>query len=662
MSVLLSPNPSLSPYRADIDGLRALAVLAVLAFHAFPHILPSGFIGVDVFFVISGYLISGILLSQCQSKTFVLWDFYTRRMRRIFPALILVLLACWAFGWFVLLADEYAQLGFHLASSAGFIANLVYWGEAGYFDAAAQTKILWHLWSLGVEEQFYFVWPVFLAMAFAKHWQIGRLLIVIIICSFAMNVLTIANNPSASFFSPQTRFWELACGALLAYLHHYRHHYRQQPARQILHLKWWGLVASSLGLVLLVSGMVILSPTHVFPGWWALLPVAGSVLLIGAGKGNWINQKILAFKPLVWIGLISYPLYLWHWPLLVFAQILEGDIPSEMIRLGLLVLAFLLATLTYYCLEKPIRSQAPNKKLATRLLAAMLMTALLGLVTYWNGGFASRVTQFDKISKASGEWHYPGKLENFFFEGQTYRRQASQNPETTLWIGDSDAEQYYVRLDELIQKSPSTTNSIVFATGHGCVPIPASASAQQSHCQGLLERALRYAGSHPEVSNVVITGLWPQYMPPGTNQWVLNGGVDKLASERLINYIKELRAMGKTVYLILAIPTGLEFDPKYLIERNILNWPQIFAIKAGGLSWEKVQERFGLMQTELNQIANRAGAIAINPMDFLCNPSECPSLDRNGEPIYKETGHLRPNFVRYQVNFVDITGQTKALQ
>ena len=145
MSVLPNPNPPLSPYRADIDGLRALAVLAVLAFHAFPRILPGGFIGVDVFFVISGYLISGILLSQCQSKTFVLWDFYTRRMRRIFPALILVLLACWAFGWFVLLADEYAQLGFHLASSAGFIANLVYWGEAGYFDAAAQTKILWHV-------------------------------------------------------------------------------------------------------------------------------------------------------------------------------------------------------------------------------------------------------------------------------------------------------------------------------------------------------------------------------------------------------------------------------------------------------------------------------------------------------------------------------------
>lgn len=217
------PLPSAEPhlshpkYRPDVDGLRAIAVLAVVFFHAFPNVIKGGFIGVDVFFVISGYLISTIIFENLDRGSFSFSEFYARRIKRIFPALILVLVACFTFGWFVLLADEYKQLGKHIAAGAGFISNIVFWNEAGYFDNAAHTKPLLHLWSLGIEEQFYILWPLVLWFAWKRKFNLLTITILFAIASFALNVKGVKQDAVATFYSPQTRFWELLSGSLLAW-------------------------------------------------------------------------------------------------------------------------------------------------------------------------------------------------------------------------------------------------------------------------------------------------------------------------------------------------------------------------------------------------------------------------------------------------------------
>jgi peptidoglycan/LPS O-acetylase OafA/YrhL len=207
-------------YRPDIDGLRAVAVLAVVLFHAFPNALSGGFAGVDVFFVISGFLISSILFAQIELGRFSIADFYARRARRIFPALALVLACTLAFGWFILLSDEFRRLGKHMAAGSGFVANLVLWSESGYFDTAADLKPLLHLWSLGIEEQFYLVWPLLLGLAWSRKVSMWWVLGAGMLMSFGLNIYGVGIDPTGTFFSPLTRFWELLAGAALAWHMH----------------------------------------------------------------------------------------------------------------------------------------------------------------------------------------------------------------------------------------------------------------------------------------------------------------------------------------------------------------------------------------------------------------------------------------------------------
>jgi peptidoglycan/LPS O-acetylase OafA/YrhL len=205
-------------YRPDIDGLRAVAVLIVVLFHAWPNWLKGGFIGVDIFFVISGFLITSIIVQELRNGKFSIRQFYVRRVRRIFPALITVVLATLAFGWYVLLKNEFAQLGKHILGAATFVSNFVLWNEAGYFDNDHTTKPLLHLWSLGVEEQFYLVWPLMLSLFFRRHAGILLFLAITLAASFLFGLYATYNAPVAAYFSPVTRFWELASGGLVAYV------------------------------------------------------------------------------------------------------------------------------------------------------------------------------------------------------------------------------------------------------------------------------------------------------------------------------------------------------------------------------------------------------------------------------------------------------------
>jgi peptidoglycan/LPS O-acetylase OafA/YrhL len=349
-------------YRADIDGLRALAVTSVILFHTFPKILPGGFIGVDVFFVISGYLITQIILVDLDSGKFSAASFYARRVRRIFPALIIVLIATFAFGWHYFLPLELTSLGKNILASALFSANLMLLSEVGYFDIAAHLKPLLHLWSLGIEEQFYLFWPLMLWAAPRK--SLLPATVFIVAASFILNVAMIIHSPSETFYLPFTRAWELLAGATLAQAS------RSDDER-------YHEFFATVGIVAVAISLFLINTQTPFPGWAAAIPVAGTVLLLRS-EGSVLNRLVLSNRVAVNVGAISYPLYLWHWPLLVFAEFIKFKKLTELERGLVVALAFLLAWLTYKFVERPIRFG--RGRFEKPLLACMTMLAAAALV------------------------------------------------------------------------------------------------------------------------------------------------------------------------------------------------------------------------------------------------------------------------------------------
>jgi peptidoglycan/LPS O-acetylase OafA/YrhL len=429
-------------YRADIDGLRAVAVMLVVCFHAFPSFLKGGFIGVDVFFVISGFLISGMIFADLELGRFHFSTFYARRIRRIFPALLLTLSASFAFAWFVLFAVEYQQLGKHIAASAGFVANLIFQREIGYFDTAAETKPLLHLWSLGVEEQFYIIWPFLAWIVWRRSSAVLLVILSLGIVSFAINVAWMPSD--AAFYSPLTRFWELMLGSGLAYFTSRQKRVfaedlppRMRRASTVmprsvarffkaarvcgdveapgtlgpgtaprggslilarLAAERWNATAarpetrgiqSVVGLILIATGVGMFRDQN-FPGWWALLPTIGTVLLIAAGPSAWLNRKLLSRRAIVFCGVISYPIYLWHWPLLSYASIIEGNFPSLQTRLAALLASACLACLTFLLIERPIRFGARKGQRTVVLIALMGFVGFAGYIVFARAGFPWR--------------------------------------------------------------------------------------------------------------------------------------------------------------------------------------------------------------------------------------------------------------------------------
>lgn len=397
------PHLSHSHYRPDIDGLRAVAVLAVVAFHAFPAWVKGGFIGVDVFFVISGFLISTIVFENLDKGTFSFAEFYARRVTRIFPALILVLVTCFTFGWFALLADEFNQLGKHIASGTSFVSNFVLWSEAGYFDNSAETKPLLHLWSLGIEEQFYIVWPLLLWFSWSRKFNLLAVTVLVSIASFMLNIKEIKQDSIATFYSPQTRFWELLCGSLLAWITLYKkgifvnirskiggllsplvYRYKQENESKLLIN-----ILSFVGFFLLMYGFWKIDKELNFPGGWALLPVLGTVLIIAAGAKAWFNCTILSNKVLVWFGLISFPLYLWHWPILSFGRIIYYELPPIRFRLLAIVISIVLSWLTVKLIEKPFRFG--NYRIGLKVITLCSLIFVIGVC-----GFVVSKTDFSQ--------------------------------------------------------------------------------------------------------------------------------------------------------------------------------------------------------------------------------------------------------------------------
>ncbi|OLP05024.1 acyltransferase family protein [Rhodoferax antarcticus] len=518
-------------YRPDIDGLRAVAILSVVLFHAFPSKLRGGFVGVDIFFVISGFLISTIIFRSLQRGDFSFTEFYAHRIKRIFPALILVLAACYAFGWFALLPDEYKQLGKHMAAGAGFVQNFVIWKEAGYFDTASELKPLMHLWSLAIEEQFYLLYPVLIWGAWRMGLNVLTVVILLGLLSFGLNVGGIEKEAIKTFFLPQTRFWELLAGSVLAYVQLYKpapfaawlkrslFHplvFRQPPAAQRREAVLNNLL-SGFGLFLIVLAVFGLHKGKLFPGWWALFPVLGACLLILAGPQAWVNRKILANRLMVFVGLISYPLYLWHWPILAFARIMESETPSRTIRMAAVVLSFVLAWLTYRLVERPIRFGRNTWVKTATLCVLMSVVGYVGYNAFMRDGLEFRYRQLTErnaqfIWVAENNQNEECKTSFPEFAKTGYCAKSKASGPTILLLGDSHANHLYPGMAAVTN---STVESVLNFGEGACLPFFDVASFQkggQDPCADRMNRSLKVAEDTKSTRIIVVSSRGPLYL------------------------------------------------------------------------------------------------------------------------------------------------------
>lgn len=373
------PLPPDVAYRPELDGLRAVAILLVVGFHAFPDVMPGGFIGVDVFFVISGYLITRLLSRSYATNLQLLTSFYAGRARRLFPSLIVVILATLAAGWWILFPDEYAKLGDFIVSSVLFIPNLALMRGSGYFAADSSKNPLLHLWSLGIEEQFYLCWPCVLLLTRKRPWQTKRACWALLSLSLLYAVTCAAAYPLVNFYSPATRSWELLVGAILAL-------YAGEPRSTATA----NGAALSGFIILVATSLTISGSTSTYSALWGVLATISAALFIFPSNKAWINKAILSRPLVVAVGRISYPLYLWHWALFSYATILVGGTPSVFARCSLVAASFLLSWATYRLIEAPIRFGSHRQRIVPWLVALMMMCGASGLLVSRLGGFPAR--------------------------------------------------------------------------------------------------------------------------------------------------------------------------------------------------------------------------------------------------------------------------------
>jgi peptidoglycan/LPS O-acetylase OafA/YrhL len=481
-----------TPYRADIDGLRAVSILLVVGYHAQPWLVPGGFIGVDIFFVISGFLITRIILTQARAGAFSPLEFYARRIRRIFPALIVVLAVTYLIGWFVLLPDGFALLGRSTAAGVAFVSNLFQLGQTGYFAPDAGENPLLHLWSLGIEEQFYIFWPPLLMLMFgSKHRRFW--MATIAVASFGVGLIIFLGYKEWSFYSPISRAWELLAGGMVA------NHLVDGPKGQPRRSPQVDNLLSAIGVAAIVGAAGALNKDSLFPGAYALLPVLGAVLIIIAPNAA-VNRVLLSSRPMVWIGLISYPLYLWHWPLLSYLAILRNGVPNVVEIWAVVIVAVVLSWLTFRFVEIPLRRK-PNA--VPGLSFALLTVGVVGIATAIGAGFGFRFPAEIRDIALLSPQNNAGFRDKCFLEAKGARLDANcieqgSKPLLFLW-GDSTAAALFPGLQNAEARVPFR---LARFAAPGCAPILGDAK-----CAAVNDMVFGFVkSSHPET--VLLHAMW----------------------------------------------------------------------------------------------------------------------------------------------------------
>ncbi len=525
-------------YRTDIDGLRAVAVTLVLGFHIFPTLLPGGFIGVDVFFVISGFLITGIITKGITQKNFSFLDFYARRARRIFPALTLILLASLTAGYFLLTPKQFEDLGREAAASAMFVPNLLFWSEAGYFDAAAATKPLLHLWSLGIEEQFYLVWPICLLAFHKRRSGFSLILPGLVFVSFGYSAYAAQHHSAAAFYLLPSRAWELGAGSLLSMM-------RLLPGPRLSNLAFlFGLAAIGRSAVTLHGGVQ-------FPGANAVPVIIGSMLILGFGGSSTFAQTIIGNRYLQYIGRISYPLYLWHWPILVFAQLAKFKPLTGVEAILVLIASLAFAILTHEFVERPVREVSVHSLRPSALVAtiSLAVTAAIGVALVYSSGFPGRLPP--AIQTALAYEHYDfttdGRYPDCWLSAdRTFREIGATciqpGPNTVAIWGDSHAARLTAGLRLVF--GPTQVSQY---TRNGCPPILDVTTPECIAGNNAVLQSIRDG----QQKLLIIFGAWENY----STDW----SADSDLSKALVKTVTELKSHGVSNILLLG-PTP-RFEP-----------------------------------------------------------------------------------------------------
>lgn len=376
-------------YRREIDGLRALAVLPVILFHAGFESFSGGFVGVDVFFVISGYLITTIILAELEQGKFSIVNFYERRARRILPALFVVMLFCIPFAWFLLLPQDLLSFSKTLVSTSAFISNIFFWSERGYFGTATELKPLIHTWSLAIEEQYYLLFPLLLMIFFRSKYLRNTALVILFVISFGLCIWLTPVHQDSAFFLLPTRFWELLVGSFVA-IYLFEFSKNNEASTKYLD-QFFGFI----GLCLILFSVFYFDKKTLFPGYSAFIPVLGTALIIVFGTSRTYVGKILGFKALVFVGLLSYSAYLWHQPFLSFLRHSEVKLTAT-VSFVAVAATFLISYFTWKYVEQPWRSKAFSRRIVfTFGFAGLLMFSLFGLLGVLNKGFVERYSKED---------------------------------------------------------------------------------------------------------------------------------------------------------------------------------------------------------------------------------------------------------------------------
>lgn len=634
-----------STYRPDIDGLRAIAVLWVVLFHAFPQVFPGGFIGVDVFFVISGYLITQIILKDLDTAQFSFKTFYIRRIKRIFPALIVCLVVFLSLGFYLFLADEYQSLGHQVFASAFFMNNFFLIHEAGYFDRVSDLKPLLHLWSLGIEEQFYLLWPLMIWGLWHKKIKIHYGMLVLIGVTFVINLIRAKHHGVDTFYSPQTRLWELGLGGLLAYCPIDKYNF---PGKAYL---------SPGAFILLIFGMFYYHQGLYYPYWYALLPLLAAIILIGLPA--YVNEHYLSHAKMVALGRISYPLYLWHWGALSFARVIYGGKITNALALVLVVLSVGLSVLTYQWIEKPIRklkNQRMEAQLAGLLLGLLVLIGGMGLWIFRHQGLEARSINLAVATKLKDLTHFDDyqksvKPCDYLSMNDGLNRCYQSDPrtiDTVIW-GDSHAEHLF---PGMLKASPKS--HWLLLSRSSCPPllgVKAYLQGEEEHCLASNQRVLRLLHIYVEIHTVMLSFLGLYYLSNQDaaaehsgkvapiyfhleNPSTVNSSKKQVFTQGLERTVEALLQANKEVILIEDIPL-LPFMPSRCIQR-----PGKYIANDCQLPKEMVLQLQADYHQILLGIQQKYPKIKLlNAMEALCNEQSCP-VSKNGHLLYRDSHHL----------------------
>ncbi|HQV40655.1 MAG: acyltransferase [Moraxellaceae bacterium] len=627
-------------YRREIDGLRALAVLPVILFHAGFEMFSGGFVGVDVFFVISGYLITTIILSELEQGRFSIVNFYERRARRILPALFLVMLVCIPFAWFLFLPGDMKDFSQSLVAVSVFASNILFWHESGYFDTAAELKPLLHTWSLAVEEQYYLLFPLFLML----FWRLGKrwilvLLAIVGVASFFVAQWASLAKPMTAFYLLPTRGWELLIGAFSAF--YLSKASREEPSIGV------GEVGGCLGLSLILYAVFFYSKTTPFPGIYALTPTIGAVLIILFATEQTTIGKFIGNKVFVGVGLVSYSAYLWHQPLFSFIRTSPLEQDRSLFFL-LILITFILAYISWRYVENPFRDKKKFTRAKVFILSAMAMIffIIFGLLGHKSNGFEGRASmaKFDDLAYDTSTLGYT-QCDNFLDKNDPKLNYCygEDNDPTALVVGDSHADDKFYGIEKAV---PAYNWRLV--GNSSCPPLYGVRfkSVDGTECTERLKKIFTYIDQTKSVKLVVLSFM---HMYPLDTLIAADHIQLKFNPEDSIIEDGFNPSLGK----IDAFYSGLNRTIEFLHSRKIktvilLDIPELLFFPSGCLKdkaeciFEKsaVIKRQEIIRSRIARLSREyKDLLVFDPLDIYCDNGACKVI-KDGHLMYRDSHHL----------------------